>query len=166
MNLRWLVGVLSVFATGWGVPSSFAGTVDVAIPIAGGPTASLSLPIFERVCPEPACGELVEPVESAWPTCGLDAWEIRETSYGDPLDAGHILNLAHRTLTSSGFAAATSRSEVDSADAAGNVPTGPSRTGENDARALALPDAVRMFPLGAVVAALAIRRMRRSVRRA
>jgi len=175
MNARRLVGVLSVLAAASAVSSTFAGTVDVA--------ASEAL-CAEHTNPQWPVG-LAQPLaKRGGPGDHLDILETQSVSLDEPgdsfdwlrtgpfdtlrtgsnnSDGALILDLARRsTYTSPAASAGQPTAGIDSPERGGLAAS----LADDNARALALPDALRMFPLGALVAGLAIRRMQRSARRA
>jgi len=159
-NSCGLMGVLSVLAMASVVSSAFAGMVDVAAsgPIPKQPTlnqwtAGLTPPVSARAGSPNS--------ENTWAPQRTSSTPNDQESNPDSGDSGHVLVLARGVSFSLPHAAVNLSSAEGDSSRARKFASNPARTGHDDARALALPDALRMFPLGAAVAAVAIRRMQR-----
>jgi hypothetical protein len=155
--------MLSVLATASAVSSTFAGMVDVA--------ASGAIPA------QPGVGQWTFRA----PLSDHAAQNDRDIWGGDPTSNRTREDLAasSQSHTSGGLilyvprpgsfppvvqgALPTPDASLPQSGGSSSNPVGPR---DDDARALALPDAIHMFPMGAAVAAFAIRRMRRSTGRA
>jgi len=164
MNSRRLVGVLSALATASLVSSTFGGMVDVAgaIPAEHVSTQWAAGPTLAKGAGHLQCVNI-------WATASVSEEPFDEQLASSPNfgNSGCILDLTRRaSFTLPGIAADSSAATMDSPRRPGDPSSSSGGIEEDDARALALPDAVHMFPLGALLAALAIRRMQRSARRA